>query len=132
MEVKKKEKSPSLKKSFSYAFRGLKYVIKNERNFRIELLFAILIIPFAIIIGVEKWEFVVVVFLATLVLVTELINTVVERVVDILEPRMHPFAKLIKDITAAIVLISAAMSVVVGLIIFLPYLINLFMSYFYV
>ncbi|MDD3498270.1 MAG: diacylglycerol kinase family protein [Candidatus Moranbacteria bacterium] len=114
----------SFKKSVQYAFRGLKYVIKNERNFKIELFFAVAILFFCAFLGVERWELVVIIFLTTLVLVTELINTVVERVVDILEPRMHPFAKLIKDITAAIVLISAIMSVIIGLIIFLPYILR--------
>lgn len=132
MEDSKKTKIVGLRKSFQYAFRGLKYVLKNERNFRIELVFAFLILTLSVILKIEDWELVVIIFLTTLVLITELINTVVERVVDILEPRMHPFAKLIKDIMAAIVLISAIVSVVVGLIIFLPYLINFLNSYLYV
>lgn len=130
--VESKIKIISLKRSFQYAFRGLKYVLKNERNFRIELVFAFLILVFSVILKIEKWELVVIMFLITLVLIMELTNTIVERVVDILEPRMHPFAKLIKDIMAAIVLISAATSVVIGLIIFLPYLFNLLSDYFYV
>lgn len=128
----KKTRIISLRKSFQYAFRGLRYVLKNERNFRIELIFAFLILVFSIVLRIEKWELVIIIFLTTLVLVTELINTVVERVVDILEPRMHPFAKLIKDIMAAIVLISAVMSVLIGLIIFLPYIINLLSNSLYV
>jgi len=128
----KEIKMMSLKKSFLYAFRGLKYVMKNERNFRIELILAFLILVFSMILKIERWELVIVVFLITLVLVTELINTVVERVVDILEPRIHPFAKLIKDIMAAIVLISAITSVAIGLIVFLPYMYNLLTDYLYV
>jgi len=122
----------SLKKSFQHAFRGLKYVLKSERNFRIELIFAVLILVFSVILKIEKWELVVIIFLTTLVLVTELINTITERIVDILEPRMHPFAKLIKDIMAAIVLISAVMATAIGLIIFLPYIFNLSIDYLYV
>ena len=128
----KEIKMMSLKKSFLYAFRGLKYVMKNERNFRIELILAFLILVFSMILKIERWELVIVVFLITLVLVTELINTVVERVVDILEPRIHPFAKLIKDIMAAIVLISAITSVAIGSIVFLPYMYNLLTDYLYV
>jgi diacylglycerol kinase len=60
------------------------------------------------------------------VLITELTNTVVERVVDILKPRIHPYARLVKDIMAAVVLISAVMAVVVGVIIFYPYFRNFF------
>lgn len=60
------------------------------------------------------------------VLITELTNTVVERVVDILKPRIHPYARLVKDIMAAVVLISSIMAVVVGVIIFYPYFRSLF------
>jgi len=55
------------------------------------------------------------------VLILELINTVVERVVDILKPRIHPYARLIKDLMAAVVLISSIVAVIVGIIIFYPY-----------
>jgi diacylglycerol kinase len=94
------------------------------------LIFAFFILTFSIILQIEKWEIVVIILLITLVLVTELINTIVERVVDILEPRMHPFAKLIKDIMAAIVLISAIMAAFIGFIIFIPYIYNLLTQYF--
>lgn len=121
----KGSKNNKFKISLNCAMRGLQYVIKNERNFRIELIIAIFIVFLSMIFNIKIWEFIVVIFLITWVLVTELMNTVVERVVDILEPRVHPFARLIKDITAGIVLISALMSVIIGLIIFLPYLFNL-------
>lgn len=120
----------SFKKSFNCALRGLKYVIKNERNFRIELLIAIFVVFLAIVFNIKIWEFVVLIFLITWVLVTELINTVVERVVDILEPRVHPYARLIKDIMASVVLLSAGMSILVGGIIFSSYLIK-FLSYYF-
>jgi len=112
------------------ATRGLRYVVRNERNFRIELIIAIFVVFCSIIFSVKIWEFVVVIFLINWVLVTELINTVVERVVDILEPRVHPFARLIKDIMAGVVLISSAMAVLIGLMIFLPHIFNLLNLYF--
>ncbi|KKP67197.1 MAG: diacylglycerol kinase [Candidatus Moranbacteria bacterium GW2011_GWE1_35_17] len=123
-------KNNKFKASFKCATRGLQYVIRNERNFRIELVVAIFIVFLSIIFGIKIWEFIIVVFLITGVLVTELMNTVVERVVDILEPRVHPFARLIKDITAGVVLISALVSFLVGLLIFLPYIFNLLNFYF--
>jgi undecaprenol kinase len=91
---------------------------------------AIFVVFCSIIFDIKIWEFVVVIFLITWVLVTELINTVVERVVDILEPRVHPFARLIKDIMAGVVLISSVMSILLGLIIFLPHIFNLLNFYF--
>jgi diacylglycerol kinase len=130
METDRRIKKNSFQVSFKCALRGLAYVIKNERNFRLEVITSIGIIFLSIVFNIKIWEFIVVVFLITWVLVTELINTVVERVVDILEPRIHPFARLIKDIMAGVVLLSAGMSFVVGLIIFVPYLINLINYYF--
>jgi len=56
------------------------------------------------------------------VLIMELINTVFERVVDILKPRIHPYARVIKDLMAATVLITSIVAVIVGVIIFYPYI----------
>jgi undecaprenol kinase len=124
-----KDKKNKFKNSLKCAIRGLRYVIRNERNFRIELLIAIFVIFASVIFNIKIWEFVVVIFLITWVLITELMNTVVERVVDILEPRVHPFARLIKDIMAGVVLTSSVMSILVGLLIFMPYIYNLLNFY---
>lgn len=121
----KNKRNNKFKTSLKCAVRGLRYVIKNERNFRIELLIAIVVFTAAVILKIKNWELVVITFLITWVLVTELMNTVVERVVDILEPRVHPFARLIKDIMAGVVLISSLMSILVGFLIFWPYIYNL-------
>lgn len=126
----KDTKSNKFKASLNCAIRGLQYVIRNERNFRIELVIATFVIFLSVILNIKIWEFIIVIFLITWILVTELMNTVVERVVDILEPRIHPFARLIKDIAAGVVLISASMSALVGLMIFLPYIFNLLSLYF--
>jgi diacylglycerol kinase len=128
--LSRKKNKNSFQKSFYCALRGLSYVLKNERNFRIELIVAILVAFLAIVFNIKIWEFVVVVFLITWVLVIELVNTVVERVVDILEPRVHPYARLIKDIMAGVVLISATMSILVGGLIFSPYIFKLLNFYF--
>lgn len=124
------KKKNNFKKSFNCAVRGLKYVAKNERNFRIEMIIAVIVAFLAVIFNIKIWEFVVVIFLITWVLVAELANTVVERVVDILEPRVHPYARLIKDIMAGVVLISALMSILVGGLIFSPYIFKLLSFYF--
>lgn len=130
MKEDRRIKKNSFQTSFRCALRGLIYVIKNERNFRTEVAVLVGIVFLSIVLNIKMWEFIVVIFLITWVLVTELINTVVERVVDILEPRIHPFARLIKDIMAGVVLLSAGMSALVGLIIFIPYIINLINYYF--
>ena len=58
------------------------------------------------------------------VLIMELINTIMERVVDILKPRVHPYVRLIKDLMAASVLLASILAVIVGLIIFIPYILK--------
>lgn len=113
-------------RSCRHACRGLKYVLVNERNFQIELAIGILVVISIFIFKVKNWEAVILMLIIMWVLITELTNTVVERVVDILKPRIHPYARLVKDIMAAVVLISALLAVVVGVIIFYPYFRNLF------
>ena len=119
------DRHKSFKKSFKYALRGLKYAIQNEKNFRFEVAVGLFVVILAVVLRIKLWEFVIIIMMITWVLVAELANTVVERIVDILQPRVHPFARLIKDITAAIVLISAIASVAIGLMIFFVYFLNL-------
>lgn len=107
--------------SLRHALDGLSYAVAQERNFRIELAFAVFVVFFIFLFRVKNWEAVVLVLMIMWVLITELTNTVLERVVDILKPRIHPYARLIKDLMAAVVLISSTVALVVGIIIFYPY-----------
>jgi diacylglycerol kinase len=109
-------------KSFSCAMRGLVHVFKNEKNFQNELAVAFMVTLAMFYFNVTRTETVALVLVIAGVLIMELLNTVVERVVDILKPRIHPYARLIKDMMAAIVLISVIFAVIIGLIIFLPYI----------
>lgn len=117
-----------IRKSFSCAFRGLKYALSTERNFQIEFVVAIFIGFLILIFDIKSWEAVVLVAMIMWVLIVELTNTVVERVVDILKPRVHPYVRLIKDMMASVVLISAVFAATVGIIIFYPYFAKLFFS----
>ena len=116
------ERLRDIRKSFRHAFRGLKYAISYERNFQIEIVIAAFVFALIFVFKVKNWEAIVLILMIMWVLITELTNTVVERVVDIIKPRIHPYARLIKDIMAAVVLISAVVAVMVGVIIFLPYI----------
>jgi diacylglycerol kinase len=109
-------------KSLSHAIRGLGHILRNEKNFQNELVVALVVVFAMAYFKVTRTETVALVLVIAGVLILELINTVVERVVDILKPRVHPYARLIKDLMAAVVLISAIFSVIVGFIIFLPYI----------
>jgi diacylglycerol kinase len=109
------------KRSLRHALDGIKYALAHEKNFRIELLIAVLVVFLIFIFKVKNWEAIILLLMIMWVLISELTNTVLERVVDILKPRIHPYARLIKDLMAAVVLISAIVSIIVGIIIFYPY-----------
>ncbi|MDD5397071.1 MAG: diacylglycerol kinase [Candidatus Moranbacteria bacterium] len=109
------------KRSLGHAFDGMKYAVLHEKNFRIELLVGFMVLALIFIFKVKNWEAIILILMMMWVFISELTNTVLERVVDILKPRIHPYARLIKDLMAAVVLISAIVSIIVGVIIFYPY-----------
>jgi len=110
------------KKSFLHALRGLRYVVVHEKNFQNELIIACVIVIAMVFFEVTRAEMIVLILVIAGVLVMELFNTVVERVVDILKPRVHPYARLIKDLMAAGVLVTCILAVIVGFLIFFPYI----------
>ncbi|MCX6763597.1 MAG: diacylglycerol kinase [Candidatus Moranbacteria bacterium] len=107
--------------SFFYALRGLRYIISHEKNFQNEVFIGLLVIIAMIYFQVTRAESVVLFLVIMTVLVLEILNTVMERVVDILKPRVHPYARLIKDLMAAGVLITSIVAIIIGLLIFIPY-----------
>ena len=115
-------------KSFRYATRGLKYVLKNEQNFQIEILGGIFVVILMYLFPTRSLEKIALFIVIFAVLVMELINTIFERVVDMLKPRVHPYAQLVKDVMAAAVLLSSIGAVIVGIIIFWPYFQDLFLQ----
>lgn len=126
IETQKVEQIRKLHKSFKHAYRGLKYSVKYERNFQIELIIASVVIMMIFVFDVKNWEAIVLILMIMLVLTLELINTVLERIVDIIKPRIHPYSRLVKDVMAAVVLMSSIVAIAVGVIIFYPYLKELF------
>ncbi len=117
-------------RSFRHAFRGLKYMLKNEQNFQIEVLVGIFVVILMFLFPTRALEKIALFIVISAVLVIELVNSMFERVVDILKPRVHPYAQLVKDITAAAVLLSCIGAIIVGVIIFYPYISDLFLQKF--
>jgi diacylglycerol kinase len=115
-----------LKNSFLDASKGLRYVFLGEQNFRIQVFFAILAIIIMFLFNIKTSEKIIVLMLITLILILELVNTVVEKFINLLKPRMELQAGIIKDIMAGAVFIASFGSVIVGSMIFYPYLVNLF------
>ena len=114
------------KRSLKHAFDGIVYAISHEKNFRIDIMIAIFVIILMFIFKLKNWEVIVLILMIMWVLILELVNTVLERVVDILKPRIHPYAHLIKDLMAAVVLISSLVAFIIGIIIFYSYFRDLF------
>lgn len=105
-------------KSFNAAFVGFILVMRTQRNMRYHFLAALFIIILSIILNVNRMELMLISLSITLVLVTEMINTAAENIVNIVKTKYHPLAKVVKDISAAAVLTCAINAVIVGYMIF--------------
>ncbi len=112
--------------SFRVAFKGLKALFLNERNFQIHTGLAILAIAGCYFFQVSKNEWVDVILLIGLVLSVEALNTCIEYICDFISPQYNPRIKIIKDVAAAAVLMTAIIAVVIAGIIFVPHVIQLF------
>ena len=112
-----------LKRSFTHAFRGLGVVFKEEQNFKIHSLAAILAIILALVLRVGYLEAAILVFAIVLVFCLEVINTIFENMIDVLKPSYHIMVGRIKDLMSASVLIASIGAIIVGIIIFLPHLV---------
>ena len=107
-------------KSFVYASEGIAHGFRTQRNMRVELAVAVVVVFAGIAFRITAVEWAVIFACIGLVLSAELINTVTELAVDLLVQRYHPMAKLAKDAGAGAVLIAALASVAVGVAIFGP------------
>ena len=110
--------------SFRYAFSGLKASYKSEHNMRIHFLIAVLVIILGLFFNITQIEWIFVTLAIGLVISAEIINTGVEKLVDLVTTKYSEEARDAKDISAAFVLITSLVASVVGLIIFIPYVID--------
>ncbi len=124
MRTKLKDKSKFLR-SVGHCIDGLGYTLENERNFRIEMAIGIIVLIASFFFDLETWEYVVVLLLICFVLILELLNTALERVVDLYTLEKHPLAKAVKDIASASVLVISFFSAIIGFLIFVPKIINM-------
>ena len=106
--------------SFRYAFYGISESYKGEQNLKIHTVFAVLVVLAGFILKISYVEWLVCLVLIGLVLMAEFFNTAIEYVVDLASPDIHPLAKLAKDTASAGVLMMAIISAIIGLIIFVP------------
>ena len=117
-------KKEPLYKSFGYAFQGIFNTIRTERNIKIHCAAAILVTIFGIWLQISKTEWMICFILFGLILALELVNTAVEATVDLFTEERKPLAKKAKDAAAGAVLIAAIFAAVIGILIFIPKLLE--------
>lgn len=123
------QRSPSFWYSLTYAWAGVCYAVRHQRNVRIHLAFVGLVLLLAVGLQIDRTGQAMLAFAMGLVLTTELLNTALEALVDLVEPEPHALAKVAKDVAAGAVLISAVTAIVIGLLVLGPplwrYVVNL-------
>ncbi|MEO6000060.1 MAG: diacylglycerol kinase family protein [Chitinophagaceae bacterium] len=107
-------------KSFVYAYEGLKWFFRREHNAWIHGFSTLFVLLISLVLKISKLEFIAVLMAIALVLVAEMINTAIEKIMDHLSPAHDPAVKAIKDIAAAVVLVAAIIAAIIGLLIFIP------------
>ena len=112
--------------SFRDAGRGVKAVFLSEQNFRLQVLVSALVGWASYFFPLSKVERIVIILLIFLVLVLELLNSAVERLVDIFKPRLFQQVEVIKDIMAAVVLSASLSAIIIGVMVFWPYAVAFF------
>lgn len=112
-------------KSFKYAWHGVQYNFRTQQNFKIHCTMATLAIILAWLLGFTYYEWIVLLFTIFTVIVLEAVNTAIEEAVNCATKEMNENAKIAKDSAACAVLIAAFMSVLMGVILYVPKIITL-------
>lgn len=111
--------------SFKYAFQGLQHLWKKEHNSRIHLLLGLTATGLGRFFQISRLEWITLIGCIGFVISTEIFNTTIEKTLDFMTLENHKSIKIIKDLSAAAVLISAMTSLIIGILIFYPKLIEL-------
>ena len=124
MSLKSKDKR-TFKGSVKNCLDGISYVTKSEKNFKREIALGIIALLLSYILKIDKIEFIIVLTMICLVLTTEIINTAIERAVDLVTKEYHELARIAKDVSAGSVLVTSIFALTIGIIIFMPKIIIL-------
>ena len=124
-QEKKAWRQVKYSEKFRNAFRGLYVFAKTTRHLFIHIISALAAVILGLYFNVSNTEWILLVFAIGFVFVTEMLNTAIEIDIDLTSPEYHPFARDTKDVAAGAVLLSALVAVIVGLVIFLPKIINM-------
>lgn len=106
------------KDTFLAAFNGIAYALRTQRNLRVHMVVTLLVCLFGLVFEIDKYEWLWLGLSITLVIATEMMNTAIESVVDLVTSEWHPLAKVAKDTAAGAVLITAVFAIIVGICVF--------------
>lgn len=114
-----KFKSSSVKESIYNAIRGLNLAVSSQRNFRIELLFSVIVIVSALLLKFSITDLCILIIMITIVLVCELLNSIIEFTLDaVYKNKYSRLVEMAKDMSAGMVLLTAVISVIIGILLF--------------
>jgi hypothetical protein len=120
------KKNVNFFKSLSFAINGIKYCFKMEKHYKFHIFAFILIMILSFLLKLSSIEFIFIIAVSFLVIITEMLNTCVEVIVDMITKDYNVLAMYAKDLGAGAVLISSILAVIVGLIIFIPKIMRFF------
>ncbi len=121
--------SSNVLKSFKYAFSGIIYVLKTSRNFKIQLIFAVISLVIGFLLQISQSNYVILIATIMSVLILEILNTSIESIVDlVVKKEFSSLAKISKDTSAGAVLLASINSVIIAVYIFVPQIKLLFES----
>jgi len=121
--------SSNVLKSFKYAFCGISYVLKTSRNFKIQLIFAVISLMIGFLLQISLSNYVILIATIMSVLILEILNTSIESIVDlVVKKEFSSLAKISKDTSAGAVLLASINSVIIAVYIFVPKIKFLFES----
>lgn len=113
-------------KSFHYALQGLHYALKHDQNLRFHFIMAFVVIILSLLFHVNAFEMGILGVMIILVITTEMLNSSIEQMVDLITKEHRQEAKIAKDVASGMVLVSALGSIIVGVLIFVPHIVRLF------
>ena len=112
------------KDMFKVAFLGIKVAFKEEKNLQFDFIMAMMVTGCGFLFHVSKIEWLFLIFAMSQVIIAEMTNTVIENIVDFICPEYNLQAKKIKDLACGMVLSACIFSAIIGLLIFVPYILK--------
>lgn len=117
-------KESRLYASFNHAIQGVVHVVRTEKNMRIHLALGLLVVLLATVLRISRVELIALILTIGIMFVAELLNTAIEEVVNLITTEYHPLAKIIKNVSAGAVLVSALTAIAIGYLVFIDYFLN--------